>query len=432
MSEQQAERNANAGQNAISALYSERARRIAEGALMKTYRQPRDIKYPMGTGLPDAALFPVEELRRYASLALDTYGPQCLTYGFGGQGNFAGPLVLRRALARHASAKDGRDIDPDGVVLASGASHGIALAANAYLSPGDVVLAEALTWPWALRYMTEAGATISRVPMDADGMVVDALESRIRELEAAGMRPKMIYTIPTFHIPTGTCLPLDRRKRLLSVAERHHLVVLEDNLYYDLRYTGSEIPSLLSLDESGLVLQSNGFSKTLATGLRMAWVAGSPQATLPLELVRQDLGVNQWIAHTLALWINDGCWDRHLDLVLASARRKYQVTLSALRQYCEPYLRFGVPDGGIYFWLELDSAVDAARLRALLDAEGVGIAPGERFTPNDAGRRFFRLAFLDVDDRDLETGIAVIGRCLARSATADGSSRDEAARAGAS
>jgi 2-aminoadipate transaminase len=409
---------------AISALYSERARRIAGSAMMKTYGQPRDIKYPMGTGLPDATLFPVEELRRYASLALDIYGRQCLTYGFGGQGNFAGPLVLRQALARHASAKEGRDIDPDGIVLASGASHGIALAANAYLSPGDAVLAEELTWPWALRYMTEAGAAISPVPMDADGMIVDALESRIKELESAGLRPKMIYTIPTFHIPTGTCLPLRRRKQLLAVAERHRLVVLEDNLYYDLRYTGAPVPSLLSLDESGLVLQSNGFSKTLATGLRMAWVAGSPQATLPLELVRQDLGVNQWIAHTLALWLDDGRWDKHLDLVLESARRKHRVAGSALRRYCEPYLRFTVPEGGIYFWLELAPGVDAARLRALLDDEGVGIAPGERFTPDDAGRRYFRLAFLDVDDHDLEAGIAVIGRCLARSVAKGGPASD--------
>jgi 2-aminoadipate transaminase len=403
-------------QAAISALYSERARKIADSALMKTYGQHGTIKYPMGTGLPDATLFPVEELRRYASLALNTYGRQCLTYGFGGQGNFAGPLVLRRALARHASEREGRDIDPDGIVLASGASHGIALAANAYLSPGDAVLAEELTWPWALRYATEAGASIAPVPMDADGMVVDSLEGRIEALKEAGLRPKMIYTIPTFHIPTGTCLPLERRKRLLSVAERHHLVVLEDNLYYDLRYTGTPVPSLLSLDRSGLVLQSNGFSKTLATGLRMAWVAGSPQATLPLELVRQDLGVNQWMAHTLALWLGDGRWDRHLDLVLESARRKHGVAVSALRRFCAPYLRYAVPDGGIYFWLELDPRVDAARLRALLDAEGVGIAPGERFTPDDAGRRFFRLAFLDVDDRDLEAGIAAIGRCLASSA----------------
>lgn len=102
----------------------------------------------MGTGLPDTTLFPIEDLRRYASLALDTYGAACLTYGMGGPGNFAGPLVLRQALARRTLAREGRDLGPDGIVLASGASHGIALAANAYLSPGDVVLAEELSWPW--------------------------------------------------------------------------------------------------------------------------------------------------------------------------------------------------------------------------------------------------------------------------------------------
>ena len=153
-------------------------------------------------------------------------------------------------------------------------------------------------------------------------------------------------------------------------------------------------------------------------------MAGSPQATLPLELVRQDLGVNQWMAHTLALWLDDRRWDKHLDLVLESARRKHRVALSALWRFCEPYLRFTVPEGGIYFWLELAAGVDATRLRALLDDEGVGIAPGERFTPDEAGRRYFRLAFLDVDDRDLEAGIAVIGRCLARSAAEDAAAEE--------
>jgi 2-aminoadipate transaminase len=407
-------------QSTIRALYSERAMRNADSATMTTYGQPREVKYPMGTGLPDATLFPIEDLRRYASLALDTFGADCLTYGLGGRGNFAGPFVLRQALARRTLAIQGRDIGSDGIVLASGASHGIALAAGAYLSPGDVVLAEELSWPWALRYMVEAGATISYVPMDAEGMVVDALEDLIPALRSQGLRPKMVYTIPTFHIPTGTCLPLARRRQLLSVAERHGLVVLEDNLYYDLRYAGRQVPSLLSLDESGLVLQSSGFSKTLATGLRMAWVAGSPEATLPLELVRQDLGVNQWTAHTLALWLEDGCWDKHLNVVLESARRKYHIALAALRRFCAPYLKFNPPEGGIYFWLELAPGLDATRFRELLDAEGVGIAPGERFAADDAGRRFFRLAFLDVDDHDLEAGIAAIGQCLARSTAGGG------------
>jgi DNA-binding transcriptional MocR family regulator len=176
-------------------------------------------------------------------------------------------------------------------------------------------------------------------------------------------------------------MPTERRLELLEVAQRHKMVVLEDNLYFDLRYKGETVPSLLALDESGLVLQSNGFSKTLACGLRMAWVAGTPEATLPLELVRQDLGVNQWTAHMLSMWVSDGRWDVHLERILASARSKYEVTLLALRKYCEPYVNFFVPDGGIYFWLKFAPEVDPGKFRQRIETEGVGVAPGERFSP---------------------------------------------------
>jgi 2-aminoadipate transaminase len=411
----------------ISTLYSQRATQSLESPLISTYRDSSTIRYRLGTGLPDTGLFPIAELEEYATRALRERGVECLAYGMGGRGGFAGPLSFRETLAKRTFEHDGRDVGADGIVLASGASHGLSLAANAYLSPGDAVLVESYSWPWALRFMTDAGATIAPVPMDDDGMIVDELEPRIQEVKASGKCPKMIYTIPTFHIPTGTCMPKERRLDLLEVAQRHKLIVLEDNLYFDLRYKGETVPSLLALDESGLVLQSNGFSKTLACGLRMAWVAGTPEATLPLELVRQDLGVNQWTAHMLSMWVSDGRWDVHLERILASARSKYEVTLLALRKYCEPYVHFFVPDGGIYFWLKFAPEVDPDKFCQRIEADGVGVAPGERFSPGQqaalpgwdihVGDGFFRIAFVDVPEDSLEKSIAVLGKCLADSAT---------------
>jgi 2-aminoadipate transaminase len=399
----------------ISSLYSDRAQNSLANPLIATYRDRASIKYKMGSGLPDSALFPIDELREYASRALATHGIECLSYGMGGRGGFAGPLSLREQIAKRTSSRDGRDLGPDGIVLTSGASHGLALASNAYLSPGDAVLVEALTWPWALRYMTEAGATVVPVPMDDEGMNVGLLEQQIAASAARGLRPKMIYTIPTFHIPTATCMPASRRRTLLDIAQKHDMVVLEDSLYYDLRYRGEPVPSLLAMDDAGLVLQQSGVSKTLATGLRMGWVAGTPDATLPLEAIRQDLGVNQWTAYLLDMWMADGKWDAHLEVILRSARRKHEITLAALNHHCRPYVRFQVPEGGIYYWLELAPDVDQKMFRDHLDAEGVDVAPGERFTGDDSGRRFFRLAYLDVPDDELERSIAKLGECLSMS-----------------
>lgn len=402
----------------ISRHYSARAQATLAESFRATYRDRSAVKYAMGTGLPDSGLFPIDELQEYSARALATHGVECLSYGMGGQGGFAGPLALREQLAKRTLARDGRDVGPDGIVLTSGASHGAALVANAYLSPGDVALAEAQSWPWALRYMREAGATVVAVPMDDDGMVVGRLERQIIALKDEGKHPKLIYTIPTFHVPTATCLPEGRRRMLIDVAQRHDMVVFEDNLYYDLRYFGDPVSTLLSMDDAGVVVQNNGFSKTLAPGLRMGWVTGSTEAMLAVEMVRQDLGVNQWTAHMLALWMADGRYDRHLEVVRESARRKHGIVLKTLREHCQPYVRFNVPDGGIYFCLELAPHVDLDLFREQLDAEGVDIAPGERFALDDERyRRYIRIAYLDVADDDLELFIAMLGKCLRASAS---------------
>ena len=401
--------------NDMSRLYSERSTAALANTLVGTYRNPATIKYRLGTGLPDSELFPIEELKEYSARALDERGKESLSYGLGGQGGFAGPLALREQLAKRTAGRHGREISPDGIVLTSGASHGLALTCNAYLSPGDAVFVEALSWPWASRYMTEAGAKIFHIPMDEDGMIVDRVEGIIEAARAEGLRPKMVYTIPTFHIPTATCMPLARREQLLEIVRKHDMVLLEDNLYADLRYTGERVPSFLALDDTGRVVQQNGFSKTLSTGLRMGWVTGTPEAMLAIEIIRQDLGVNQWMAHMLAMWMADGKWEDHIGRLVASAGRKHQIALKALRQYCEPLIRFQVPQGGIYYWCELAPEVDLATFNEQLVAEGVNVAPGERFSGEDDGRRFFRIAYLDVPDDALDESIAMLGKCLSQS-----------------
>ena len=400
----------------IASLYSTRAKDALANPLTRTYRDRSTIKHRMGSGLPDSALFPIDELKEYALRALSTYGVECLSYGAGGQGGFSGPLCLREELAKRTVGHDGRDLGPDGIVLTSGASHGLALAFNAYLSPGDAVFVESLSWPWAGRYITEAGGTVVTIPMDDDGMRVDQLGPAIATAQERGLHPKMIYTIPTFHIPTATCMPESRRTALLEVARDHNLVVLEDKLYYDLRYSGAAVPSLFAMDDTGMVLQQNGFSKTLATGLRLGWVSGTPEAMRPLEFIRQDLGVNQFVAYMLAMWVADGRWDDHTKVLVDSARHRHGIALKALTEYCVPYVTFAVPEGGIYFWLELAPEVDLDAFRRLLVEEGVDLAPGERFTGDDSQRRFFRLAYLDLSDEQLELSISVLGKCLAGAA----------------
>ena len=227
----------------------------------------------------------------------------------------------------------------------------------------------------------------------------------------------MVYTIPSFQVPTGTLLPLERRRRLVELAEESGVDVVEDNCYHEKYYDKPPPSTLFGLDRSGLVIRTDSFSKMLAPGLRLGYVVGTPDAVAALDGVRQDLGVNQMIPRMLEAYLADGKLDPHLARARVINRRKTDLALDALRRYCDPLVTYQIPGGGIYFWLELAPQVDAEQVRLRAAAEGVGCRPGERFTADESGKRFLRLSFLHVPEDEIERGISVLGRALKASVT---------------
>jgi len=376
---------------------------------------PASIRYNFDQGTPAPEIYPLEDFKRYAEAALDTFGADALGYYAGNQyGEMTyGYAGLRERIAARIVRRDGRYIDSDGVMLVNGSAQGIALVAHAFLDAGDGVVVEASSFPYAVGYFRATGATVTTAPVDADGMDIDAVEARLREMRARGIRPKLIYTIPTFQVPTGTTMPLARRRRLLALAKEWNVLILEDNCYFELRYDGENLPTLFSLDDSGLVLQSDSFSKMLAPGLRMAWLAGAPELMQAVAAVREDLGVSQWTARMLEAYIADGKLDPHLDRVRVLYRRKRDVALRALREHCAGLVTYEIPAGGIYFWLRLADDVDAEQVRLRMVDEGVACRPGERFMDDDSAAQFLRVAFLQVPEPEVERGIAALGRALA-------------------
>ena len=370
-------------------------------------------------GLPDPRLFPVEALRRCLVETLDVDGAAALTYyGRGGPPEMQyGYLGLREQLAAWTSRRDDRAIDPAGVVLANGSTDGLALAVRAHLAPGDGAIVEAATYPHTRTFMLAAGAVVRTVPLDEHGMVVDALPDVLEALRADGVRPKMIYTIPSFQSPTGTLLPLDRRERLLDLAREWDVMVLEDNCYHEFFYDGPPPPTLLALDGSDRVLQSDTFSKSIVPGLRMAWVAGPPPLVDAIARTRQDFAVSQLIARALERYMERGDFGQHLVELRVAYKRKRDITAAALREHCAGWVRFQVPAGGFYFWLELADSVDWERARENLADRGIAYRPGDTFVGDESGRRFVRISPIQVADADIEPGLAALGEALAAATT---------------
>lgn len=374
---------------------------------------PAVFNFDQGLAAPET--FPREDLLRIARLILERDGADPLDYfdpDTGYEELVFGYRGLRERLADRIATRQGRKIGADGVILTSGSVQGIALAVNGYVDPGDVVFVEAASFPYALRYMDMAGAEVRSVPVDNNGMDVAALARLLEQAESEGRKVKMVYTIATFQTPTNSVMSLERRQHLIEMLRRHQFIVMEDNVYADLRFAGKELPTLLSLDDTGRVIQCGSFSKTVAPALRMGWIAGEPAAIGALAAVRQDLGVSQWTARILAEFLAEGLMEPHLERANAVYRSKAAVAVKAVREHCGNYVSFAEPEGSFYLWLEIDSRVDWERAAAMAAKEGIFFRPGERFMGSNDGRQFLRLAYSHVGEDVIANGIARLGQIL--------------------
>lgn len=380
---------------------------------------PAIFNFDQGLAAPET--FPREDLVRIAKKVIERDGPEVLDYfdpKTGYEELVFGYRGLRRQIANRINRTQNVSIDPLGVILTSGSVQGIALAVKGYLNKGDVVIVEAASFPYALRFMDMSGADIRTVPVDSEGMDVDAIEALIASLKGEGKTVKMVYTIPTFQTPTATEMSMARRKKLVELAGKHGFVILEDNVYGDLRFAGEPLPTLLELDTSGLVLQCGSFSKIVAPALRLGWIAGSIPGIGALAAVRQDLGVGQWLARVMTDYLAEGLLEPHLVRANKVYKSKANTAVQAMRKYCGDFVSFTEPQGSFYLWVEIDDRVDWAAAAKLAEKEGIFFRPGERFMGDTGGRQFLRLAYSHVSEDIIEKGIATLGGILKRCAKA--------------
>jgi 2-aminoadipate transaminase len=391
------------------------------------------VTFNFDQGIPDPKTFPLVDLQKLHEEILERDQGRAMEYISMGWDPVAdkvqylstyielvlGYTGLRSELAAWLNRHSDRDdLVADNLILASGSVQAIALAINALVNAGDGVLVEAATFPYALRYFEMRNADIRPVDVDDQGLDPESLREQLERMRADGVRPKMLYIVATFQLPTGVVTTLERRRKILELAEEYDFLILEDNIYGDLRFSGEPIPTLLALDRAGRVLQSNGFSKTVAPGLRLGWVAAPAEFIAAAAAVRQDLGVSQWTARVMAEYVGRGLWDEHIAEVNRVYRRKRDVAAEAVREFCGPWVTFSVPDGGFYLWLTMDDRVDWEKVRSEAERGGVAFRPGERFMsqPAGVGNQYIRLAFSHVQDDELRRGIEVLGTAITSAA----------------
>ena len=342
-------------------------------------------------GQPDPDLLPLDAMRRAPSAALDTFGADMLGYGAP-----EGAWPLLAWIQARVGSHEHIDVGLDECIGTAGNSDAIDQVCTLFTEPGDVVLVESPTYHLGLRILQDHGLALEAVPVDADGLSIEALEARLADLARSGRSPRLLYTIPTFHNPTGVSLSPERRRTLIDLAVRHGFLILEDDVYRELAYDGPAPPSLFSLAPRGVVLRMGSFAKALAPGLRLGWLnCSAEQARRFTDGGLRDSGgaPNFTAAMMVAALCQSGDFDRHVARLRQAYRERRDALAAALAAHLPPGCTFTTPRGGYFIWIELPSHIDGDLLLDRARSHRVSFVPGGRACIDGRGRHCVRLAF---------------------------------------
>jgi 2-aminoadipate transaminase len=346
----------------------------------------------LGWGHPDPDLLPVEGLRQAAGRVFERYGPDALNYGYA-----AGPGPLIAWICDRLRQVDARVPGPESVLVSAGNSHALDQLVTLLTTPGDVVLVEAPTYHLAVRIFRDHPLDLVPVPTDAGGLQVDALAEVVAALRQQHRPLRLLYTVPTFHNPTGTSLALDRRRQLVEFAEAADLLVIEDDAYRELSYDGPAPPSLWSLATPGTVLRLGSFAKSLAPGLRTGFITSDPVLTRRIRdsgVLDSGGGISHFSSLLVAEFATSGEYARNLERLRNAYRERRDVLLAALAEHVSDGASWQRPAGGYFVWLTLGPGKNAAEALPAAEAQGTSYMPGAAFfLAPDHGTRSLRLAF---------------------------------------
>ena len=369
-----------------------------------------DFNFVGGHNAPEA--IPVDDLISAATAVLNREGRTLATYRL--ESGPLGYLGLREFLAGKLNRQAGIDCKPDEILITTGSSQGINLVNDAMLSDGDTVIIEEACYAGCLSRFQALGVTPIGIPGDGDGMDMDVLATKLEELAARGIKPKYIYTIPTVQNPTSSIMSVDRRRRLLELAETHAVPIFEDECYSDLIWDGDRPPAIHALDQTARTIYVGTFSKSIAPALRVGYVVAPWQFLSRLLPLKIDAGSGALEQMVLAEYCSQH-FDAHVAGLNKVLKAKCDALIDALSEHFGTTAEFVPPKGGIYLWVKLPAAVDTTKLAQIAAKEGVAINPGAEWSiEGDDARRALRICFANPPIETIRGGIAKLAEICNR------------------
>lgn len=379
--------------------------------LFKLLGKPGIISF--AGGFPDSAMFDVAGLKEAANKALDEEPGGALQYGA-----TEGYEPLRTQLAAFMRGKGVTDLEPNQLIVTTGSQQALDLLGKTMISPGDKVIVEGPTFLATIQCFRLYGADVQSAPIDADGVDVDKLEQMI-----VAHKPKFVYLIPTFGNPSGALLSLERRKRILELAVKYQVLVVEDDPYGDLYFGDAPPPSILALSKDvpgsrEWIAHCGSMSKVLSPGLRVGWMIAQPALLQNAVMCKQfsDAHTSTFAQATAAQYLKSGRMPGTLDNVRKVYAERASTMARALKRELGDAIAFTEPKGGLFFWARLTGAggkiSDASEFAKRAIEQGVAFVPGTPFYAKDPDPSSLRLSFATADLAKIEEGVARLGKAL--------------------
>lgn len=369
--------------------------------ILKVTSQPGMIAFAGGS--PDSAAFPCEEVKNITAEILDENPVSALVYGVS-----EGYEPLRTTVAEWLKRRDNIGTEDDSVIITAGGTQVMDITTRIMTSPGDTVICEEPSFIGSLNCFRSHGCKLAGVPIDADGINIDALERVIAENHDA----KFLYTIPNFQNPGGTTMSIEKRKRLYELAKQNSLLILEDDPYGNLRVEGDSVPSIKSMDRDGIVIYAGSFSKILAPGLRVAYAVVPSKAAAAFTIGKQVSDVHTGVLNQMIVsrWFSEYDVDKHIVEIRKIYRRKLSLMCDCLDKYCGSFIKYVRPQGGLFVWAKLPENVDMLKYVNRLLEHKVAVVPGSAFMIDDtAPCSYIRLNFSTPSDEEIVKGVQIMG-----------------------
>ena len=384
--------------------FSDRTNNLKPSAIREIFKYASDpsvVSLSAGNPSPDA--FPVKELEEISARLFKEKPIELLQYSI-----TEGYAPLRSYLLKYMKEKYNIGTENDDILITTGAQQIMDFATKSLVNEGDVIITEAPSFIGSLNTFRSYNARLVGVEVESDGMNMEKLEQALQ----SNNNVRFIYTIPNFQNPSGVTMSLEKRKKLYELAKKYSVLIVEDNPYGDLRYSGEFLPAIKTMDSENIVLYAGSFSKVVSPGMRVAYVIAPQQIIQKMTVCKQgsDVHTNIWSQMVCYEFMTKYDFEKHLEKLRTIYRKKAQFCMDLLDKYCVPNITYDKIDGGLFIWCKLPKNVNMLDFCKKAIENKVCVVPGNAFlTDENQVSHGFRINFSTPTDEQLEKGIRILG-----------------------